>query len=168
MNVMTHDEAFAELESVALDTASVEVADAVRAHASTCPECGPELAALEQAVATLGTLVPAAEINRGRSAGIRSRIIMRARSERESRSAPVPGPPDLARGVASLRGQGHRVTPGAQRQVTGETKKSNRPSRAAPEIGCEERLAGGELVCDCCYTGARGDRCAADACHQRA
>src|SRR5512144_1711708 len=123
MSVMTHDEAFAELESVALDTASAEVADAVRAHAATCPECGPELAALEQAVATLGTLVPAAEINRGRSAGIRSRIIMRARSERQSRSAPVPGPPDLARGVASLRGQGQRVTPGAQRQVTGETKK---------------------------------------------
>lgn len=123
MNVMTHDEAFAELESVALDTAPVEVADAVRAHAATCPECGPELAAMVQAVAALGRLVPAAEINRGRSAGIRSRIIMRARSERESRSAPIPGPPDLARGVASLRGQGHRVTPGAQRQVTGETKK---------------------------------------------
>ena len=123
MNGMTHEEAFAELESVALDIAAPETAAAVRAHASVCPECGPQLAQMEQIVATLGTLVPAAEINRGRSAGIRSRIIMRARAERESRAAPVPGPPDIARGVASLKGQGSRITPGSQRQVTGETKK---------------------------------------------
>jgi hypothetical protein len=78
---------------------------------------------MEQTVALLGELVPSGQINRGRSAGIRSRLLMRARAERESRSAPVPGPPDIARGVASLTGQGQRLTPGGQRVVTGESKR---------------------------------------------
>lgn len=123
MTRMTHEEAFSELSAVALDTASADVANAVRAHAAACPECGPELAAMEQTVALLGELVPSGQINRGRSAGIRSRLLMRARSERESHSAPVPGPPDIARGVASLTGQGQRMTPGGQRIVTGESKR---------------------------------------------
>jgi hypothetical protein len=123
MNAMTHDEAFPELAAVALDTTSPEIASAVRTHAEACPECGPALAAMEETVAALGGLVPAAQINRGRSAGIRSRLVMRARAEREMKSAPVPGPPDIARGVASLTGQGQKVTPGAQRKVTGESKR---------------------------------------------
>jgi hypothetical protein len=123
VNDISHEEAFSELAAVALEAVSVEVASAVRAHAATCAECGPELAAMEETVATLGTLVPDAQINRGRSAGMRSRLVMRARAERESVSAPVPGPPDLARGVASLTGQGQRVTPLGQRPVTGETKR---------------------------------------------
>jgi hypothetical protein len=120
---MSHEEAFSELAAVALASVSPEVAGAVRAHAAACPECGPELAAMEETVATLGQLVPSAQMNRGRGAGIRSRLVMRARAERESRSAPVPGPPDISRGVASLTGQGHRITPSSQRVVTGESKK---------------------------------------------
>jgi hypothetical protein len=120
---MSHEEAFSELAAVALASVSPEVASAVRAHAAACPECGPELAAMEETVATLGQLVPSAQMNRGRSAGIRSRLVMRARTEREARSAPVPGRPDIARGVASLTGQGQRVTPTAQRAVSGESKR---------------------------------------------
>ena len=125
---MSHEEAFSELAAVALDSASAEVADSVRAHASACPECGPELAAMEETVAALGELAPAARVNPGRSAGIRSRLLMRARTERESQAAPVPGPPDLARGIASLTGQGHRATPGGQRAVT----DARRPTPATP------------------------------------
>lgn len=125
---MSHEEAFSELAAVALDSASADVADAVRAHASACPECGPELAVMEETVAALGELAPAARVNPGRSAGIRSRLLVRARNERESQSAPVPGPPDLARGVASLTGQGHRATPAAQRAVA----DSRRPTPATP------------------------------------
>ncbi|MEO8577604.1 MAG: anti-sigma factor [Gemmatimonadales bacterium] len=120
---MSHEEAFSELAAVALDAVSADVAHAVRSHAQVCPECGPELAAMEATVATLGELVPSAQVNRGRSAGIRSRLLMRARSERESIAAPVPGPPDISRGVASLTGQGTKVTPGSQRAVTGETRR---------------------------------------------
>lgn len=123
MNSLTHEEASQELAAVALDTASPEIATAVRTHAEACPECGPALAEMEETVATLGQLVPAAQINRGRGAGIRSRLVMRARAEREIKSAPPPGPPDIARGVASLTGQGQRVTPGSQRPVTGESRR---------------------------------------------
>lgn len=124
MTEMSHEEALTELAAVALDAVSADVAHAVRSHARVCPECGPELAAMEVTVATLGQLVPAAQINRGRSAGIRSRLLMRGRAERESLAAPVPGPPDIARGVASLTGLGTRVTPGgSQRVVTGETRR---------------------------------------------
>jgi hypothetical protein len=125
---MSHEEAFSELAAVALDSVPADVADAVRAHASACPECGPELAAMEETVAALGELAPAARLNPGRGAGIRSRLLMRARNERESKSAPVPGPPDLARGIASLTGQGHRATPGAQRVVA----DARRPTPASP------------------------------------
>ena len=96
MNGVTHEEAVPELAAVALDAASPEIASAVRAHAAVCPECGPELAGMEETVALLGELVPSAQINRGRGAGIRSRLIMRGRAERELKSAPVPGPGRLS------------------------------------------------------------------------
>ena len=120
---MSHEESYSELAAVALDSVSSEVSEAVRAHAAVCPECGPELAAMEETVATLGQLVPSAQMNRGRSAGIRSRLVMRARAERESQSAPAPGRPDLTRGVASLTGLGHKATPGGQRPITGESRR---------------------------------------------
>jgi hypothetical protein len=120
---LSHEEAYSELAAVAIDAAEPAVAQAVRAHAAVCPECGPELAAMEQAAATLGQLVPAAPMNRGHSAGIRSRLVMKARAERESQAASVPGPPDLTRGVASLTGQGARFTPGAQRAVNADSRR---------------------------------------------
>jgi hypothetical protein len=136
VNGMSHEEAFSELAGVALDCVSAEVASAVRAHAALCPECGPELAVMEATAATLAELVPSVQMNRGRGAGIRSRLLVRARSERETRSAPVPGPPDISRGVASLTGQGQRVTPGAQRVVTGETKRvtAGKPTRVPLDV----------------------------------
>lgn len=120
---MSHEEAYSELAAVALDSAPPEVGEAVRAHAAACPECGPELAQMQAAIAMLGHLVPSSRMNRGRSAGIRSRLMMRARTERESQSAAAPGRPDLTRGVASLTGLGHRATPGGSRIVTGESKR---------------------------------------------
>lgn len=138
---MSHEEAFSELAAVALDAVSADVAHAVRSHAQVCPECGPELAAMEATVATLGELVPSGQINRGRSAGIRSRLLMRARSERESIAAPV-GPPDISRGVASLTGQGARLTPGSQRAVTGETRRVTpaQPMRSSTDIEPTRRV----------------------------
>ena len=133
---MSHEELNSELAAVALDSVSPEVSEAVRAHAAVCPECGPELAAMEETVATLGQLVPSAQINRGRSAGIRSRLVMRARAERESQSAPSPGKPDLTRGVASLTGLGHKATPGGQRAISGESRRATpaQPSRTLPQV----------------------------------
>ena len=133
MNNLTHEEAFQELAAVALDAVAAEFSAAVREHAAACPECGPVLFAMEETVAQLGQLVPQRAMNLGHGAGIRSRLIMRARAERESHSVAAPGPPDLARGVASLTGLGHKLTPGTQRAVDTEVKKvlprsSSRPS----------------------------------------
>jgi hypothetical protein len=130
---MSHEEAYSELAAVALDSVSAEVREAVRAHASACPECGPELAQMEATVATLGHLVPSSRMNRGRSAGIRSRLVMRGRAERETLSAPSPGRPDLTRGVASLTGFGHKATPGGSRIITGESKRLT-PAQPQPAV----------------------------------
>ncbi len=120
---LSHEEAHSELAAVALDAGTVETGDAVRAHASVCPECGPELAAMQETAALLAELVPDQAMNGGRSAGIRSRLVMRARAQREAHSAPSPVHTDLSRGVASLTGQGHRLTPSAPQPVTSEIRK---------------------------------------------
>jgi len=129
VNALSHEEAYSELAGVALDTVSVEMSVAVREHAAACPECGPELAAMEEAVAQLSQAVPERAINPGHGAGIRSRLLARARGEREARSAAAPGPPDLSRGVASLTGLGHRMTPGTQRAIDAEVKRALPPPR---------------------------------------
>jgi hypothetical protein len=141
MNKLSHDEAFAELAAVALDAVSVELSIAVREHAAVCPECGPELVAMEETVAQLGQLVPQRAMNLGHGAGIRSRLVMRARSEREARSAAAPGPPDLARGVASLTGLGHKLTPGTQRAVDEEVRKALPPQKRRPVFSGSNLLA---------------------------
>jgi hypothetical protein len=119
---LSHDEAYSELAAVSLDAVSLELSAAVREHASVCPECGPELVAMEETVAELGQLVPQRPMNLGHAAGIRSRLLTSARRERELLSVPT-GRPDLARGVASLTGQGDRLTPGSQRAVEAEVRK---------------------------------------------
>jgi hypothetical protein len=129
VNSLTHEEAYVELAAVALDALPADLSAAVREHAAICPECGPELSAMEETVAQLGMLVPQRAMNLGHGAGIRSRLIMRARGERESRSAAAPGPPDIARGVASLSGLGHKLTPGSQRAVDAEVKRALPPQK---------------------------------------
>jgi hypothetical protein len=141
VNKLSHDEAYSELAAVALDAVSVELSIAVREHAALCPECGPELTAMEETVAQLGQLVPQRAMNLGHGAGIRSRLVMRARSERETRSAAAPGPPDLARGVASLTGLGHKLTPGTQRAVDAEVKKALPPQKRRPVFSGSNLLA---------------------------
>jgi hypothetical protein len=141
VNKLSHEEAYSELAAVALDAVSVELSVAVREHAAACPECGPELAAMEETVAHLGQLVPQRAMNLGHGAGIRSRLVMRARGERELRSAAAPGPPDISRGVASLTGLGHKLTPGTQRAVDAEVRKALPPQKRRPVFSGSNLLA---------------------------
>ncbi|HLE57560.1 MAG TPA: anti-sigma factor [Rhodothermia bacterium] len=135
MTNLSHEEAYSELAAVALDAVPSEVNAAVREHAAACPECGPELMAMEEVAAQLGQLMPAAAVNPGRAAGIRSRLVMRARAEREARSSAAPGGrPDLARGVASLTGLGNRLTPGTQRAVDAEVRKVVPPQKRTQRL----------------------------------
>jgi len=130
---MTHEEAYSELAGVALEVVPVTVCDIVRDHARTCAECGPALAEMEEAIAELGHLAVPRVINAGRAAGIRSRLVTRARGERESQSTAAPGRPDLTRGVASLTGLGTRLTPRTQRAVEAELREHElAPPRRVP------------------------------------
>ncbi len=130
MSVLSHEDAYSELAAVALDAAPVDLSSAVREHAAVCPQCGPELVAMEETVAELAQAIPNRVMNLGHAAGIRSRLLMRARGEREARSAPGLGRPDLTRGVASLTGLGHKLTPGSQRAVDEEVKRVAPPERS--------------------------------------
>ncbi|MEJ7760138.1 MAG: anti-sigma factor [Gemmatimonadaceae bacterium] len=135
MTELSHEEAYSELAAVALDAGQVEIADAVRAHASVCPECGPELASMEATMALLGQLVPHSEMSPGRSAGVRSRLIVRAGSERKARAASG-RKPDLLHGVASLAGQGHRVSPTSSQAAAPEARMQQ-PVRPIRQPGNE-------------------------------
>ena len=111
MKELSHEEAYSELAAVALDVSGVEFGDAVRAHASVCPECGPELVAMEETVAQLGMLAPRQVMNSDKSAGIRSRLVARAGAERESRSAHTSSTRDVSPGVANTTARTVQSTP---------------------------------------------------------
>jgi len=88
---MTHDDVQAALAAEALGTLEGEEAAAVRAHLETCPECRRELAAFEQAAASLAWTAPQVPMDAGRSARLRARLLARAAADRgTSIVQPVP------------------------------------------------------------------------------
>jgi hypothetical protein len=72
---LTHDQAADEIEAVALGIASEDVAQGVAAHAAGCQECAAELKSFHNVVTALASLIPDRQLNRGHSAGIKSRLI---------------------------------------------------------------------------------------------
>jgi hypothetical protein len=79
---MTHDEANAALAAAALDALSAEEQAAVLAHAEQCATCGPELAELRAAMASLALSAPAAGASAdvdARLARVRGRLLARVR-----------------------------------------------------------------------------------------
>ncbi|HXB24407.1 MAG TPA: anti-sigma factor [Gemmatimonadaceae bacterium] len=84
---MSHDEASESLAAAALDALSADEQAAVLAHAATCPQCGPELEALRQAMAELGNSAPPARAPASadveqRLKRIRMRLLARAQADR--------------------------------------------------------------------------------------
>ncbi|HTD61175.1 MAG TPA: anti-sigma factor [Gemmatimonadaceae bacterium] len=84
---MSHDEASESLAAAALDALSADEQAAVLAHAATCPQCGPELEALRQAMAELGNSTPpvrapASPDVEQRLKRIRMRLLARAQADR--------------------------------------------------------------------------------------
>jgi hypothetical protein len=84
---MSHDEASESLAAAALDALPADEQAAVLAHAATCPQCGPELEALRQAMAELGNSTPpvrapaSADVEQ-RLKRIRMRLLARAQADR--------------------------------------------------------------------------------------
>lgn len=83
-DALAHDRALEELEVVALGAASPEATVGMLAHAADCADCRRELDEYTVLLATLTELMPERELNRGRSAGIRSRLLARASADIEA------------------------------------------------------------------------------------
>ncbi|HWZ60640.1 MAG TPA: anti-sigma factor [Gemmatimonadaceae bacterium] len=90
----SHDEASAALAAAALDALAAEEQAAVLAHAERCPTCGPELAELRVAMASLSLAAPPV-VSSGdvdaRLEHVRGRLLSRVRAEA------APRPPRDAR-----------------------------------------------------------------------
>lgn len=73
----------------ALGALSSEEERDVQHAAASDEQVAAELAEMQSVVAELGSLVPRRQMNRGRSAGVRSRLVSRAAASREGRAAPA-------------------------------------------------------------------------------
>lgn len=82
-----------DVAGVALGAVPEDEASGVRAAAESDAELAQELDSMDEVAAQLALLVPQRTINRGRSAGIRSRLLARAVQSRAGRSAPPGGVP---------------------------------------------------------------------------
>jgi hypothetical protein len=117
---LSHDEAFALLDALAMDSLEGSERSAVEAHAAECETCGPELASLRETFAQLAfTAPPATEVASGAEARIHSRLMDRVAAdartkggaplslESSSPSLPPPAPPPMSmveqrRAISSL------------------------------------------------------------------
>lgn len=91
---LSHEQAADEIEAVALGIATEEITQGVTAHAAKCAECAAELQSFYGVVTALAGLIPARPLNRGHSAGIKSRLLAKAavgqeRSRRSPRAEPA-------------------------------------------------------------------------------
>lgn len=84
---LTHDQAADEIEAVALGIATDDVSQGVAAHAAGCPECAAELRSFYRVVTALDSLIPERQLNRGHSAGIKSRLIAKTGAGQEAAAA---------------------------------------------------------------------------------
>lgn len=90
--VMTHNEAFAELDAVAFDLLDAPERDAVLEHVATCTTCRPELDARRAIVADFAFAAPlATDAATGGRARIREQLIARAQADAPRR----PGIPPI-------------------------------------------------------------------------
>ncbi len=93
---LAHEQAADEIEAVALGIATDEVAQGVAAHAAGCQECAAELRGFLHVVTALATLIPDRQLNRGHSAGIKSRLIAKTGAAQDmaaGRKGPLVEPP---------------------------------------------------------------------------
>ncbi|MGI8618567.1 MAG: anti-sigma factor domain-containing protein [Gemmatimonadaceae bacterium] len=84
---LTHEQATDEIEAVALGITADEVSLGVAAHAARCAECSGELRSFYRVVTALSWLIPERQLNRGHSAGIKSRLIAKTGTGQEAASA---------------------------------------------------------------------------------
>lgn len=94
---LSHEQAADEIEAVALGVATEEVAQGVAAHAARCSECAAELRSFYHVVTALSALIPAKQLNRGHSAGIKSRLVAKTAAGQEGGLARLRARPEPPR-----------------------------------------------------------------------
>jgi Anti-sigma-K factor rskA/Putative zinc-finger len=78
---VSHSEAMELLSEAALDALPPDDQAGVIAHATGCPECGPALIALRDAVAQMAFAAPPVTVDAVRRARVRTRLMARARAD---------------------------------------------------------------------------------------
>ena len=78
---VSHNEAMELLPEAALDALPPDDQAGVVAHATGCPECGPALIALRDAVAQMAFAAPPVTVDAVRRARVRTRLMARARAD---------------------------------------------------------------------------------------
>src|SRR6266571_3566525 len=87
---ISHDDAFATLEALAVDALDEQERRDVLAHAATCTECAAALAELRATAASLAYTAPRIPLSPERSAAIRSRLLDRAATDAAIRTGGTP------------------------------------------------------------------------------
>src|SRR3954464_572674 len=90
---LTHDEAFAALDAVALDALDSTERDAVLAHVTGCEICRAELATLRAAAAHLAYAAPVVASASGSRERIHSRLMDRVAADARARGVVPLRPP---------------------------------------------------------------------------
>lgn len=124
---LTHEQAAGEIEAVALGIAPDEISQGVTAHAARCEECAAELRSFYQVVASLSTLIPERQLNRGHSAGIKSRLFART-GGKDAGTAPA------AAYTAPTRSLDPRTTVARPSRVAEAEPIHERPDRSSMPI----------------------------------
>ncbi len=86
---VSHSEAMELLPEAALDALPPDDQAGVVAHATGCPECGPALIALRDAVAQMAFAAPPVTVDAVRRARVRTRLMARARADLSVASTPL-------------------------------------------------------------------------------
>jgi hypothetical protein len=133
---VSHTEAMELLGEAALDALPPDDQAGVIAHATGCPECGPALIALRDAVAQMAFAAPPVAVDPVRRARVRTRLMARARADLSVAESPaVAGElADVAPGVAGApggTGQAVRLSTGHGRAVPSVTPRRSWGAAAA-------------------------------------
>ena len=150
---LTHEQAADEIEAVALGIANEEVTQSVTAHAARCPECAAELRSFYGVVTALSTLMPSKQLNRGHSAGIKSRLLAKATAGQDSGGAHARPRGEAAR-PPEVRAPAPRAPRSEAEVVRERADRAEIPGWVLALAGIAATFLGGAITL---YLDGRGD-----------
>jgi hypothetical protein len=141
---VSHNEAMELLSEAALDALPPDEQAGVVAHATGCPECGPALIALRDAVAQMAFAAPPVTVDAIRRARVRTRLMARARADLAVADTPATEP--IAAGGApppDAPWQAPRVIAGGGAATAGLAARPRRSWAATAALGWGLAIAAG-------------------------